>query len=75
MLTENDQDYFTNRNNRLSPVEAAQYLERTPKTLAQWRYGRKGPAFAKVGQRVYYDKRILATWLKNQTQVFGSNWS
>jgi hypothetical protein len=57
------------------PVEAAQFLERTPKTLAQWRYGKKGPAFVKVRHRIYYDKRALATWLKKQTQAFGSNWS
>lgn len=72
MPSKNDQDYFTNRANRMAPVEAAQYLDCTPKTLAQWRYQKKGPAFAKVGQRIYYDKRILNTWLKSKTQIFGS---
>lgn len=75
MITQQDQDYFTNRVNRLTPFEAAQYLELTPKTLAQWRYGKKGPAFAKVGQRVYYDRRVLDTWLKSRIQVFGPDWS
>ena len=70
MLTQHDQDYFTNRDNRMTPIEAAQYLERTRKTLAQWRYNKKGPAFIKVGERIYYDKRVLDEWLRSRTQVF-----
>lgn len=69
MLTKNDLDYFTNRANRLTPVEAAQYLERTPKTLAQWRYKKNGPPFIKVRQQVFYDRQLLDEWLKRQTQV------
>lgn len=70
MLTQHDQDYFTNRDNRMTPGEAAQYLERTRKTLAQWRYNKKGPAFIKVGERIYYDKRDLDEWPQSRSQVF-----
>lgn len=69
MLTQHDQDYFANRDNRMTPVETAQYLERTRKTLSQWRYNKKGPAFIKVGERIYYDKRVLDEWLQSRTQV------
>jgi hypothetical protein len=69
VLTRHDQDYFSNRDNRMTPIEAAQYLERTRKTLAQWRYNKKGPAFIKVGERIYYDKRVLDEWLQNRSQV------
>jgi hypothetical protein len=50
----------------MTPVEAAQYLERTRKTLAQWRYNKKGPAFIKVGERIYYDKTGLGWMASNQ---------
>jgi len=69
VLTQHDQDYFTNRASRLTPVEAAQYLDRTKKTLAQWRYCKKGPAFIKVGERIYYDRRVLDEWLQSRTKV------
>lgn len=74
MLTPNDLDYFTNQSNRMTPAEAAKYLKRTPKTLAQWRYCRIGPPYIKIGRSVYYDKRILDAWLESRTQVFMTDW-
>jgi hypothetical protein len=70
VLTQNDQDYFTNCENRLSAKEAAQYLDRAKKTLAQWRYKMIGPPYAKVEEKIYYDKRILDQWLKSRTKIF-----
>jgi len=74
MLTKHDQDYFANRANRMNPCEAAHYTGNTPKTLAQWRYTKKGPLFFKVGQRVYYDKLVLDAWLQSKTQIFDTDW-
>lgn len=70
MLTQHDQDYFTNRDNRMTPIEAAQYLEWIRKTLSQKRYNKKGPAFIKVEERIDYDKRVLDEWLQSRSQVF-----
>jgi hypothetical protein len=39
---------------RLDAVNAARYLGRSPKTLAQWRLHGKGPPSHKVGGRVFY---------------------
>lgn len=66
MLTENDQDYFTNCANRMNPAQTAKYLNSTLKTLAQWRYMKREPSYIKVGGRIYYDKRVVDIWLKSR---------
>lgn len=47
---------------RLDSKNAADYLGRKPKTLAQWRSNGNGPMFIKRG-RVYYYKNDLDEWL------------
>lgn len=64
MLTQNDQDYFTNRDNRMTTVDTARYTGYTLKALAQYWHVKQGPPFVKSGQRVYYDKRVLNKWLE-----------
>jgi Helix-turn-helix domain len=39
---------------RLDADNAARYMGRSPKTLAQWRLHGKGPPAHKVGGRVFY---------------------
>lgn len=55
----------------LMTKEAALYLsERTgvhvpAMTLAQWRYGKRGPAYRKVGSRVLYTVKDLNTFARS----------
>lgn len=49
---------------RMDTKNAAAYLGRRPKTLAQWRSANVGPRYGKKG-RVYYYKRDLDGWLRD----------
>ena len=51
----------------LNPEQAAQFLCVRPQTLACWRLYGKGPAFAKIGRLVRYDRRILEEWVSRNT--------
>ena len=44
---------------RMSPRNAARYLGREEKTLAQWRSQGKGPKYVKLNGRVFYFKDDL----------------
>lgn len=68
-------DYFTIRENRLTPTEAAKIVDRSVKTLAYWRTKSLGPPFTKIRGHIYYDRPLLEEWLKVGTEVFGPNWS
>ena len=37
-----------------------------PRTLEKWRVEGRGPAFHKIGSRVFYDIRDLDAWLDSQ---------
>lgn len=51
-----ERDYLTAR-------QAANYLKSTEKTLKQWRYAGRGPAYVKRGGRILYLKTDLDTYL------------
>lgn len=51
----------------LNPEQAAQFLHVRPQTLACWRLYGKGPAFAKIGRLVRYDKSVLEAWVEKNT--------
>ena len=36
-------------------------------TFAVWRYKRKGPAYIRIGRRVFYRGKDLNDWLESQT--------
>jgi hypothetical protein len=57
-----------NDDDELSPVDAAEYLDRSPSTLAQWRTFRRGPRYSKGadGRRVLYLRADLDEWLAKQ---------
>ena len=40
----------------------------SPRTLERWRTTGQGPAFIKVGRRVFYAESSIATWLGRQTR-------
>lgn len=48
---------------RMDTKNAAAYLGRKPKTLAQWRSANIGPPYVKKG-RVYYYKHDVDNWLR-----------
>jgi hypothetical protein len=50
----------------LPDVQAAEILHLTPGTLATWRSQRRGPAFVKLGRRVFYRREDLRTFIDEQ---------
>jgi excisionase family DNA binding protein len=53
----------------LTPPEVASYLQVSEKTLANWRYLGRGPAFVKVGRDIRYRESELERWLTDMTSV------
>lgn len=52
-----------NENEWMTPEEAARYLRRTERALAQLRYRGGGPRFTKAGGRILYRRGALVEWL------------
>jgi hypothetical protein len=50
----------------VSDTEAAEILHVVRGTLATWRAQRRGPAFVKLGRRIFYTRRDLATHIAAQ---------
>jgi hypothetical protein len=51
-----------------SDAETAQELNVSTRTLARWRAERIGPAFTKIGARVYYRRAGITEWVRaNET--------
>lgn len=50
--------------NLLSPEEAAQYLNMSVDTLANWRSSGGGPKFHKPAKKIYYFREDLENWVK-----------
>lgn len=53
----------------MTPKEAASHLRLPERTLAQWRYLGKGPAYHKIGVHVRYDELDLEAWIATQRHV------
>ena len=51
---------------RLDSNNAAKYVNRAPKTLAMWRLAGVGPAWTKVGGRVFYNKEALDAYMSGK---------
>lgn len=51
----------------LSVVQAAEYLNISPKTLNQWRVRGGGPEFARIGRLIRYSRKKLAEYASEQT--------
>jgi hypothetical protein len=51
---------------RLTREEAAKYLGKRTKTLAQWRMIGKGPRSIRVGGRVYYFLEDLIAFVRGE---------
>lgn len=51
----------------LNQKEAAAFLRLVPNTLLAWRSRKQpGPAYIRVGGRIFYDKKDLITWLASR---------
>ncbi len=51
----------------LAPGDVAEEFKLPERTLAQWRYLNKGPAYLKVGRHVRYRRRDVEAWLTSHT--------
>ena len=47
---------------------AAEKLGNTVRTLENWRARRIGPAWCKIGHRIYYREAALESWIQAQEQ-------
>ena len=47
----------------LTTDEAAAYLRLSPRTLERYRVTGEGPAYVKLGRRVFYEEQALDDWL------------
>ncbi len=57
----------------LTPEQAAQYLHRTPATLANWRSnGRYRLSFVKCGSRILYRRSAIEAFLNERTRGAGA---
>ncbi len=53
-------------NGKLDSNNAAKYVNRAPKTLAQWRMQGIGPEWTKCGGRVFYNKEALDAFMRGK---------
>jgi len=53
-------------NGNMDSNNAAKYVNRAPKTLAMWRMDGVGPAWTKVGGRVFYNKEALDAYMRGK---------
>ena len=52
----------------LSESEASTYLGISKKTLQRWRFNHKGPAYAKLNNKlIRYHRDVLHGWMDQQT--------
>ncbi len=51
---------------RMTAVDAGAYAGVTPKTLAVMRCNGTGPAFTKLGKRIFYAKADLDGWIQSR---------
>src|SRR6266568_676140 len=52
----------------ISPEELAHTLGLSPATLADWRCKKTGPAYLKVGRKIWYLKNRVSAWLDGKVQ-------
>lgn len=51
----------------LTEAEVAAEYPFEQRTLAQWRYLGRGPAYTKAGRRVFYSRKVIEKWLAANT--------
>lgn len=53
----------------LSQTETAAILDQKPATLTMWRYLGKGPAYLKIGKRIFYRPSDIRAYIDQQVVV------
>ena len=51
---------------RLTPANAAVYLGVAEKTLAMWAMTKRGPAWCKVGGKIFYYRKALDAFIRGE---------
>ena len=51
----------------MTTAELAAYLKVEPKTLTNWRYSGRGPAYVKDGGMVRYRREDIDAWIRDHT--------
>ena len=54
---------MSERRSLARPSDVATYLGKPLRTLEQWRYHRRGPAFVKIGGEVRYRWEDVDAWI------------
>lgn len=66
---------MTERARRLPPAtpkEVAEFRHTTEKALAQERYRGTGPAYMRLGRRIFYDWEAVYAWMDANTETPGA---
>lgn len=58
-----------NDDNMLTPKQAAEHTGMTIAALAQLRHRGKGPTYFRQGRSIFYDVKILDSYLSKRTQL------
>ena len=51
----------------VSQTEFAKSIDHSPCTVQRWRTTGEGPAYIKLGKRVFYHRSAIQTWLHRRT--------
>lgn len=57
----------------MTTAELADYLKVEPKTLTNWRYLGRGPAYVKHGGMVRYRREDVDAWIRQHTVQPGAD--
>ena len=47
--------------------EFADSIDHSPRTVQRWRTTGEGPAYIKLGKRVFYQRSVIQAWLRGKT--------
>jgi Helix-turn-helix domain len=50
----------------ITEAEAAKIIHQEQSTLPVWRAQRRGPAYFKIGRKVFYSRADLAAWITSR---------
>lgn len=58
----------------MTVTQAAKYLQKSPRTLTDWRVQRRGPAYIKIsGREVRYLKADIDAWINSRPRIDPQN--
>jgi predicted DNA-binding transcriptional regulator AlpA len=51
----------------VTQTEFAESIAHSPRTVQRWRTTGEGPAFVKLGKRIFYQRSAIHEWLRRRT--------